>query len=316
MNISEVIIARMKSKGIPKARVAKRIGATPSQFGRFLDGKASLSRESMNKCFEVLGFDLMIYKKRDDLARETAKLLKSLDIDKISKLTKDQIIALTGKNELRFFVEVSRNDYIEMMKSDYVDHESTYNYMKELIDFYLKVRNIDKITLSETKRTEKLIDKKVDYKTGRKKQRKSDDSGKGKTEKKVENRAEDKKETKGRKKGKISIGRLRTGDQDDNRHAHYLDDEFDRDVGAIDEDDVFGEEDKGFMDSVDYDAYDESDHYDDCDYDDDGWDDDDDDDGVCHYCGHIHDDDDDCWDDDDDDDDDDGIFDWVEGFMD
>lgn len=152
MNISEVIISRMRSFGLPKARVAELIGTTPTQFGRFLDGKASLTRESMNKCFEVLDIDLMIYKRRDDLAREIAVRLKSKNIDNITKLTKKDIIALTEKTELRVFAEVSKEVFEEMKASVYVDVESTYNYMKELITHYLIARDINKITFSEANR--------------------------------------------------------------------------------------------------------------------------------------------------------------------
>lgn len=152
MNISEVIISRMRSFGLPKARVAELIDTTPTQFGRFLDGKASLTRESMNKCFEVLDIDLMIYKRRDDLAREIAVRLKSKNIDNIVELTKEDIIALTGKNELSVFAEVNKKLFEEMKASVYVDVESTYNYMKELITHYLIARDINKITFSEANR--------------------------------------------------------------------------------------------------------------------------------------------------------------------
>lgn len=249
MNISEVIIARMRSFGMPKARVAELVGTTPSQFGRFLDGKASLKRESMNRCFEVLDIDLMVYKTRDDLAREIAAILKSKKIDNIIKLTKEDIIALTGKAELRVFAEVNKKQYEEMKESVYVDVESTYNYMKELITHYLIARDINKITFSEADRIMEIAKKEAESK---------------KRHKKIEENIKKKNKNKGNNATKKK-------DSKNRRHITPADDitsdgDFDNDICQLDH---YDDDNDDYIDCV-YDDFDDNDNddYIDCAYDD------------------------------------------------
>ena len=146
MDISEIINDRIKSSGKSQAEIAKEIDTTPSQLGLFLKGEASLTRRSMNRCLEVLNIDLMMYKRRNDLAKRIAKALKSKRITDVGNLTKEDIIALTGEKALRLFREEDEQRFKEIKDSGYIDPESTYNYMKGLISFYLAAPDVDKIT--------------------------------------------------------------------------------------------------------------------------------------------------------------------------
>lgn len=153
MDISEIINDRIKSSGKSQAEIAKEIETTPSQLGLFLKGEASLSRKSMNKCFEVLNIDLMMYKRRNDLAKRIAKALRAKRITDIDNLTQDDIIALTGEKDLQFFREEDEERYLEITESGYIDPESTYNYMKSLISYYLVAPDVDKITNKQAQMT-------------------------------------------------------------------------------------------------------------------------------------------------------------------
>jgi len=153
MDISEIISDRIKSSGKSQAEIANEIDTTPSQLGLFLKGEASLTRHSMNKCLEVLNIDLMMYKRRNDLAKRIAKALKAKRITDIGNLTKEDIIALTGEDKLRLFREEDEARFIEISKSGYVDPESTYNYMKNLIGYYLAAPDVDKITNKQAQTT-------------------------------------------------------------------------------------------------------------------------------------------------------------------
>lgn len=153
MDISEIINDRIKSSGKSQAEIAEEIETTPSQFGLFLKGEASLSRKSMNKCLEILNIDLMMYKRRNDLAKRIAKALRAKRIIDIANLTQEDIIALTGEDALRFFREEDEERYLEITESGYIDPESTYNYMKSLISYYLAAPNVDKITNKQAQMT-------------------------------------------------------------------------------------------------------------------------------------------------------------------
>ena len=153
MDISEIINDRIKSSGKSQAEIAKEIDTTPSQLGLFLKGEASLTRKSMNRCLEVLNIDLMMYKRRNDLAKRIAKALKSKRITDVGNLTKEDIIALTGEKTLRLFREEDEQRFKEIKDSGYIDPESTYNYMKGLISFYLAAPDVDKITNKQAQST-------------------------------------------------------------------------------------------------------------------------------------------------------------------
>ena len=153
MDISEIINDRIKSSGKSQAEIAKEIDTTPSQLGLFLKGEASLTRKSMNRCLEVLNIDLMMYKRRNDLAKRIAKALKSKRITDVGNLTKEDIIALTGEKALRLFREEDEHRFKEIKDSGYIDPESTYNYMKGLISFYLAAPDVDKITNKQAQST-------------------------------------------------------------------------------------------------------------------------------------------------------------------
>ena len=153
MDISEIINDRIKSSGKSQAEIAKEIDTTPSQLGLCLKGEASLTRKSMNRCLEVLNIDLMMYKRRNDLAKRIAKALKSKRITDVGNLTKEDIIALTGEKALHLFREEDEQRFKEIKDSGYIDPESTYNYMKGLISFYLAAPDVDKITNKQAQST-------------------------------------------------------------------------------------------------------------------------------------------------------------------
>lgn len=153
MNISEVISDRIKALGKSQAEVARHIETSPSQLGLFLKGEASLSTKSLNELFDILKMDLMVYKRRNDLAKSIARALKAKGVNKAMNLTREDIIALTGETQLRFFQELDNSQLEEVFDSGLVDPESTYNYMKDLIEYYLTTRSIDKITDREAETT-------------------------------------------------------------------------------------------------------------------------------------------------------------------
>lgn len=157
MDIASVINDRILSSGISRAELAKHIDTTPSQLGLFLKGEASLTIKSLNKCFDLLNVDVMMYKNRNDLAKKVAKTLKIKGVKDITHWSKNDIIALTGVEELKLFREEKKEELKQIAESGYIDPESTFNYIKDLIGYYLMAPDIDKITKKQAENTKQKL---------------------------------------------------------------------------------------------------------------------------------------------------------------
>ena len=160
MDIASIIKDRILSLGISQADLAKRIHTTPSQLTLFFRGDASLTIKSLNECLEELNIDLAIYKRRNDLAKRIAMALKEKgysNISNISHLSKQNIIDLTGEKSLHLFREVEIKEYKEIIRSGVIDTESTYNYIKGLIAFYLAVPDVKKVTKKQYENAAKRL---------------------------------------------------------------------------------------------------------------------------------------------------------------
>jgi transcriptional regulator with XRE-family HTH domain len=162
-DLTELIQNLLFCSGLSNAKIAEQIGISAPQFGRFLMGEATLSINSLNKCLDLLRVDLTPIMERNKLAQEIAEKLKEYELSNIDKFTKRQIIELSGVKELHYFPEIkdlvkeggeikSRDIFYEALR--YIDVESTFDYMKELISYYLEIEKTkDKISYRQAKRS-------------------------------------------------------------------------------------------------------------------------------------------------------------------
>ena len=74
-NIVETIQSRLESMGMSQAQFAECVSATPAQMSIFLREKGTLSIEALNKSLDLVGINLSVYSKRNDLAKEVASFL-------------------------------------------------------------------------------------------------------------------------------------------------------------------------------------------------------------------------------------------------
>ena len=141
-NLVETVQSRLDLMGMSQAQLADNSSATPSQMGIFLRGKGSLSTESLNKVLDILGVDLSIYVKRNNLAKEVALFLKSRHVESIDNWPKEDLALFTRKKEvLQFFDVNSREELLSLIESDVVDVESSYPYFKALIQYYMSIED-------------------------------------------------------------------------------------------------------------------------------------------------------------------------------
>ena len=90
---------------------------------------------------------------RNGLAQQIAEILKKkrYSTNNVDGFSKDDIIYLTKVEKLRYFPEIE--DFIEKDNKEdleeyfkYIDAESTFDYMKELITYYMEIGDTSRKT--------------------------------------------------------------------------------------------------------------------------------------------------------------------------
>ncbi|MBR6287504.1 MAG: hypothetical protein IKR18_11085 [Bacteroidaceae bacterium] len=138
--IVELIRKRLESIGTTWLQYAEHISASPAQVGAFLRGEGSLSVDCLNKSFELVGVDLSLYSKRDDLARDVAKFLILKGVSSIDNWTKKEIVTFTHQEAVSLFFDVDTEDEFEKLKkSGIIDIESTFPYFKAMVTYYMSL---------------------------------------------------------------------------------------------------------------------------------------------------------------------------------
>lgn len=131
--ITKAIKDRMDIAGITQAEMAAAIGCAPTQFGLFLKGKTSLNRESLEKCFHMLGIQLETITKRIELAKKIAQKLQNFSIEYVSKMDRESMIRRTGVRDLKALPEVTKQEFEIMISSGIGEYEGTFQYFKTLV---------------------------------------------------------------------------------------------------------------------------------------------------------------------------------------
>lgn len=158
-DITEVITTRLKTMGMSQAQFAECISATPAQVSIFLRKQGSISVDSINKSFDLIGVNVSMYKKRIDFAKEVADFLKKKGIRNIDSWTKIDLADFTQMKEVLLFHDVQdQNEYISIMTSGLIDYESTFPYFKSLVAYFLNVEESTLTSSSAKNALYKLMD--------------------------------------------------------------------------------------------------------------------------------------------------------------
>lgn len=150
-NIVGTIQSRLELMGMSQAQFAECVSATPAQMSIFLKEKGTLSIESLNKSLDLVGINLSIYSKRNDLAKEIASILLSKNVTLIDNWTKSDLYLFTQIQSISLLFDVKdEKEYIEIERSGIIDIESTFPYFKALVSYYMSL-NCQKPTASKAK---------------------------------------------------------------------------------------------------------------------------------------------------------------------
>ena len=126
--------------------VAEKIGVHPVQLSKFLkeEEEGPLSREALEKLIKEIGIDLGCYEKRVELAAKVEQKLNKMDI-RVSHLSKEHLISLTGFKEIAYFIEFKSEEERELFKdSGIIEKELSFDYFKTLVRLFEIIREKNK----------------------------------------------------------------------------------------------------------------------------------------------------------------------------
>lgn len=142
MTIRELVIQKRTETGMTQKELAEKAGITQAQISDFENGKRTMTSDNIDKLFAALEINLVQNKNQMwNLAVECAKILKSKDVTNIQKLSKEEVAALTGKDEILAMKEYSDQLYIELSIKGSIDDVNVWNYMQALISFHIALIN-------------------------------------------------------------------------------------------------------------------------------------------------------------------------------
>lgn len=135
----DVVRDRLRIMGTSQKSVAEEMKISAQQFGRFLKEEGRIDKESTEILLDIIGIDLLVYKRRTLLAIEIANTLLKLRFKCIDFLDKDDIFILTkGKYDLKYFIDVkSVEEYNYILEQGVIDPESTFVYFKALVAYIM-----------------------------------------------------------------------------------------------------------------------------------------------------------------------------------
>ncbi len=134
--LRELFLERLKLTQNPsQASLAKAIGASTGQVSVFFNKNASLTNEQYEKAFVYLGVKLETYHYRYLLCREVALLLKGkgYSANAIRNLSKKEMAEVCGKPEINYFIETTKDEYLDIIKSGIIEPECLFNIFVSMV---------------------------------------------------------------------------------------------------------------------------------------------------------------------------------------
>lgn len=157
--IEQLIKERMQTIGLTQAKLAELSGCTPTQMGLFLKSEASLNRETLDKCLNVLGVDLNINLKRLDVARQAAEKLLDLPIEEIKNMGKHTMVKVTGVSEIECLPDPNEVEFEKMVSSGIIDYEGTFPFFKSLVLHFHNLNNVNSTPKTVQNSLESIVKK-------------------------------------------------------------------------------------------------------------------------------------------------------------
>ncbi len=139
--LEKLIKERMQLGGWTQSKLAEMIGCTPTQLGLFLKSQASLNREALDKCLQVVGINVGIGIKRIEIAKLAAQRLENLSIKEISYMSKHTMARKTGIDAIDCLPDPTEKEFERMIESGIVDYEGTFPFFKSLVLHFHNIKD-------------------------------------------------------------------------------------------------------------------------------------------------------------------------------
>lgn len=137
--IHEIINQRMLLTGMTQAKLSEAINTSQSQVALFLKGRSSLNKDSLEKCFTLLGINVDIYRHRFELAKEIADQFKQegYSIEDVIRMSKSTMTKRCHNEEILLLRDVDTEKFEKMLRSKIVNYEETFPHFKSLVIFLM-----------------------------------------------------------------------------------------------------------------------------------------------------------------------------------
>lgn len=97
-------------------------------MGLFLKSEASLNRESLDKCLQVLGVDLGINIRRLEIARQAAIKLANFEIDEIKGMGRRTMATTSDIDIIECLPNHNESEFEKMVSSGIIDYDGTFPF--------------------------------------------------------------------------------------------------------------------------------------------------------------------------------------------
>jgi transcriptional regulator with XRE-family HTH domain len=139
MKLREAIKLMREKSGFTQSELAEKAGLTQPQLSNFENGSGSITSESLDRVFEVLGLPVY-YNPSEiwDMSEKAANILIEKGVSKwetVSKLTRDEISELTGIEEIKSLRDISEDSLL--IKKGIVDEKNTYEWFLVLVRVHI-----------------------------------------------------------------------------------------------------------------------------------------------------------------------------------
>ncbi|MCR2007816.1 helix-turn-helix domain-containing protein [Bacteroides acidifaciens] len=137
MTIREIIVKKRTEVGMTQKELSQKTGIPQGRISEFESGTRQMQSGNIDLILDALNISFKQSKEELwDFAKECAQILKSKGINNIDSLAKEDVAALTGKDDILSMKEYNEKLYDEMCLKK-IEDNNAYNYFKTLLLFHL-----------------------------------------------------------------------------------------------------------------------------------------------------------------------------------
>lgn len=135
-DIKSLIKDYLNIAGMSISALSSISGVKTRSLNSYLNEGADIGSSKLEKILDALNIDLMQYRKRMLFVRRVATKLIEVKVTDVSKLSKKQIIVLSGEKDIELLLDANSEKYKRMLNSGLIDISCTYQYFHSLLSLF------------------------------------------------------------------------------------------------------------------------------------------------------------------------------------